>query len=214
MTPAEIFLASMIVGFSGAMTPGPLLTVTIAETARRGFGASLLIVLGHAVLELILLIGLLLGLFKPMEGKMITIFFGFVGGMVLLWMGFSLVLSVIKKRISFQMASGESRASMGPFLSGILVSLSNPYWLLWWITIGSAFLIKAMEYRLLGISSFFTGHIFSDLLWYGFVGLAVSTGKRYISDSVFRGALLVCGIFLLFLGGRFMWEASVMIITQ
>jgi threonine/homoserine/homoserine lactone efflux protein len=194
------------------MTPGLLLTVTIAETARRGFGASLLIVLGHAVLELILLIGLLLGLFKLLEGEIITIFFGFVGGMVLLGMGFSLILSVIKKRISFQMASGESRASLGPFLSGIIVSLSNPYWLLWWITIGGVFLIKAMDYRLLGISSFFTGHISSDLLWYGFVGLAVSTGKRYISDSVFRGVLLACGIFLLFLGGKFMWDASVVTI--
>lgn len=213
MSPGEIFLASMIVGFSGAMTPGPLLTVTIAETAKRGFGASLLIVLGHAVLELILLIGLLLGLFKLLEGEIITIFFGLVGGVVLLWMGFSLILSVIKKRITFQTASGEARASMGPFLSGIIVSLSNPYWLLWWITIGGAFLIKAMDYRLWGIFSFFTGHISSDLLWYGFVGLAVSTGKRYISDSIFRAVLLACGIFLLFLGGKFVWDASVMIIT-
>ena len=57
-----IFTTAFVVGFSGAMMPGPLLTVTIGESARRGFSAGPLLVLGHAVLELVLILALVGGL--------------------------------------------------------------------------------------------------------------------------------------------------------
>ncbi len=53
MTLATIFSAALVAGFSGAMMPGPMLSVTINSCARRGFKAALLVVLGHAILELI-----------------------------------------------------------------------------------------------------------------------------------------------------------------
>jgi threonine/homoserine/homoserine lactone efflux protein len=56
-----IFISSFIIALSGAMMPGPVLTVAISETTKRGFLAGPLIVLGHAILEISLLILLTLG---------------------------------------------------------------------------------------------------------------------------------------------------------
>ena len=52
MTLSEIFISSFIIGFSGALTPGPVLSVTIVESSRRGFLAGPLITLGHGLAEL------------------------------------------------------------------------------------------------------------------------------------------------------------------
>jgi len=46
-----IFATSFAVGFSGAITPGPLLVYSIREAIKRGFAAGPLVVLGHALLE-------------------------------------------------------------------------------------------------------------------------------------------------------------------
>ncbi|HEY3298723.1 MAG TPA: LysE family transporter, partial [Armatimonadota bacterium] len=58
----KIFAASFMVALSGAMMPGPLLTVTVSQTVRRGFIASVLLMIGHALLELVLVAGLIFGL--------------------------------------------------------------------------------------------------------------------------------------------------------
>lgn len=56
-----IFITSFLVAFSGAVAPGPVLTITISETARRGFWAGPLIIVGHGILELILFIAIFFG---------------------------------------------------------------------------------------------------------------------------------------------------------
>ena len=56
-----IFISSFIIALSGALMPGPVLTITISESTKRGFIAGPLIVLGHAILEISLLVLLVLG---------------------------------------------------------------------------------------------------------------------------------------------------------
>ena len=84
-----------------------------------------------------------------------------------------------------------------------MVSLSNPFWALWWLTVGAALITRSLEVGLMGIASFYLGHILSDLVWYGFVSATVTSGKRFLSRNVFRGIILVCGSFMGLLGVYF-----------
>jgi threonine/homoserine/homoserine lactone efflux protein len=90
-------------------------------------------------------------------------------------------------------------------LAGILFSFSNPYWMLWWATIGLGYITLSMQRGFLGLSFFFSGHILADLVWYSFISAAVAGGIKFLSNKIYRGILVACGIFLLGLGGGFIY---------
>jgi threonine/homoserine/homoserine lactone efflux protein len=83
----QIFFTSFLVGLSGALMPGPVLVVTVSHATRRGFIAGPLIVLGHALLELALVVGISLGLGQYLVLEPVSGVLGIVGGVVLAWMG-------------------------------------------------------------------------------------------------------------------------------
>lgn len=200
---------AFVVAFSGAMMPGPLLTVTITETVRRGFIAGPLLILGHGVLELALILALVFGLaaFLTLDivGKLVAL----IGGAFLIWMGFGMARDVYRGRISLEIIRGDQRAGgtrgMHPVLAGILVSLANPYWILWWATIGLGYITLSLKQGTAGVASFFGGHIMADLIWYSLISAAVVGGGRMLNVKVFRAVILVCGVFLVFLGGSFVY---------
>jgi threonine/homoserine/homoserine lactone efflux protein len=87
---------------------------------------------------------------------------------------------------------------------GVLASLSNPYWTLWWATIGLGYLVSAARMGIPGITVFFLGHISGDLFWYSAVSYGVSHGKRILSDLSYQRVIRACGVFLLGFGGWFL----------
>ncbi len=193
----KLFLTSWIVGFSGAMMPGPLLTVTVTETARRGARAGPLLMVGHALLELLLMAALILGLKSFLNNPNFIITVSIVGGLFLIWMGYGMLRDAWKGNISLELKSKTEKALLGPVLAGILVSISNPYWTIWWATIGLGYITSAWEYGMAGLFFFFTGHILADFTWYGAVAIAIARGKRIMSDRLYRGIIVVCGVFLI-----------------
>jgi threonine/homoserine/homoserine lactone efflux protein len=86
---------------------------------------------------------------------------------------------------------------------GAAVSVSNPYWSLWWATIGVKYVGDALTLGFLGITIFFAGHILADLVWYVAVAFAVAGGRRFLTPALYRGILAVAGLFLIGLAGYF-----------
>lgn len=194
--------------------PGPVLAVAITHSARLGFVAGPLIVLGHALLEGALLLALALGLGALLTQPLVSGVLGGAGGLILLWMGWGMLRSLPSLRLD--LAAGP-RASLGleqawaPVKDGVLLSLSNPYWILWWATVGLGLMALAMHGRLglWGLLAFYAGHISSDLAWYSLVSLVVSRGRALLSQRVYRGLVGGCALFLLGFGvyfGVFAWR--------
>jgi threonine/homoserine/homoserine lactone efflux protein len=73
-------------------------------------------------------------------------------------------------------------------IDGILTSASNPYWSLWWATIGLGYLLLSRGQGWRGVLAFFSGHILSDAAWYLFVGAGISAGRRWFTDRVYRSS--------------------------
>jgi threonine/homoserine/homoserine lactone efflux protein len=90
-----------------------------------------------------------------------------------------------------------------PIVGGIVVSLSNPYWIIWWATVGATFMTQSLELGLLGISAFYVGHILSDFSWYSLVSAALTSSRRLITNRVYKGIMLGCGAFLVAMGAYF-----------
>jgi len=202
---AGIFVTAFVVGFSGAMMPGPLLAVTITESSRRGASAAPLLVVGHMILEAALVAAIALGLTGFFKNSTIVPLIGFAGGAMMCWMGQGMIRSA--KTLSLDIKTDE-RKSMHPVVAGIVVSLSNPYWTLWWATIGMSYVLVGLRFGAAGIFAFFSGHILSDFAWYTLVGLGIARGRRLFPDAVSRRIIALCGWALVGFGVWFFWTAS------
>jgi threonine/homoserine/homoserine lactone efflux protein len=233
-TAIGIATTSFLVGLSGAMMPGPVLTVTIGETAARiraggsaashaGSGPSLsgntaagllarvghgslvrgalvgpLIVLGHAILEVCLVIAVVLGLGRLLVKTPVMGTIGILGGAVLIWMAWGMFHGM--RDLTLQTAAASALPGRNPVLAGILTSLSNPYWAVWWATIGLGYIALSMRFGVGGLAAFYLGHILSDLVWYSAISLSLAVGHRLLTDRVYRGLVAVCASFLLVFG--------------
>ena len=197
-----IFVTAFIVGFSGAMVPGPLLAVTINESVRRGPGAGPLIVAGHAILEAALVAAVALGLTSFLRNDVVIAVISFAGGAVMGWMGQNMIRTA--GTLSMDIKQNDRKA-MHPVVAGIVVSLSNPYWTLWWVSIGITYIIMGLEFGLVGILVFFAGHILSDFVWYTAVSVGIAKGRNLLSDRLYRRLVVFCGTALIVFGLWFFW---------
>ncbi len=199
---------SFTVALSGALMPGPLLTITISQSVRRGFRAGPLLITGHALLELAVVIAVVMGLgpFLKKPGVMGVI--ALCGGAFLLVMGLDMVRSAARLSLNLQAPSKNGVAGRHPVMLGVLASLANPYWTLWWATIGLGYLVAAMKFGLWGVACFFFGHIAADFAWYSLVSLGVTKGTRFMGDRSYQWVLRFCGVFLVGFGAWFLWSAK------
>jgi threonine/homoserine/homoserine lactone efflux protein len=78
------------------------------------------------------------------------------------------------------------------------MSLANPYWTIWWVTIGLGYITYSIAFGLPGLLAFFAGHILADLIWYSAVSWSFSHGKRFLNNTAYKSIMGVCGAALTF----------------
>ncbi|NPV06544.1 MAG: LysE family transporter [Anaerolineae bacterium] len=197
---AGIFWSALAVGFSGAMIPGPMLAVVLSESLNGRLWGSLGVVLGHVLLEAALLVALAQGaggvLKKPAVGAVV----GIVGGALLAYMGASVVHTVL--RDPGAMVANASLVSLpaSPVVTGVLVSGSNPAWVMWWGAVGVGYVALALGQGRGGLLSFYVGHTLSDWVWYGAVAGLVTSGRQMLQGKPYLWLISICGVLLVGFG--------------
>jgi threonine/homoserine/homoserine lactone efflux protein len=202
-----IGFSSFVIALSGALVPGPLFTITVAESAKRGPLAGPLIILGHGILELSLVVLIIAGIAPFLASSLTRTIICTIGGFVLIYMGYRLIKD--GRNTHFSSCAEEPARGIHPVLSGIIGSVSNPYWTIWWVTIGMGYLISSVKFGITGVAVFFIGHISADFGWYSLVSFAVAGGKRVMGDRGYRFLLCSCGMFLIFFGGWFLTDGLI-----
>jgi len=207
-----VFSFSFLVALTGALAPGPLLTYTIIRSARaerRGYLMGIWIIAGHAVIELVIIVALLSGFSLLLKNVYVMRSIGVAGGLLLVGFGISIIRDTRSGGIDTGLPEemdgrlGDSGLTTGsPMLGGMLVSMSNPYWWVWWATIGLAFMVE-FNISLTSfpeLAVFFVGHELGDLAWYLVVSALAFYGIRRLNRSVYHAILLFCGIFMIGFG--------------
>ena len=177
------------------MMPGPMFVVVVGQTPRRGFWTGPLVVLGHGVLESLLVGALILGMAEFFSSSAVLSAVAAIGGAVLLYMAVDMLRSAGSLTLIAEAGSGAR--DMHPVLAGVLTSLANPYWTLWWATIGLGYMVNAREKG---------GHVMADQAWYSVVSSLVAGGSRWLSDRIYRGIIRACAVVLLFFALYFGWH--------
>lgn len=199
---------SFIVGLSGAMVPGPMLTVTISDSLKKGATAGPKIVFGHIITEFILILLIFAGLGWLIGSETAIFVIGAIGGLIMVLMGFQMARS--SNSLQDLQKSSETSNGYGPIINGILTSVSNPYFFIWWATVGWAFMLKGMELAgILGVTGFLVGHWCSDLGWFGTVSFFTTKGSNIMKDNHYKFIMSASGIFLMTLGVYFVISSCV-----
>ena len=195
-----IFVTSFLLALSGALMPGPLLTVTIGESPRRGYMAGPLLILGHGLLEAALVVAIVAGLAPVLQAPAVFITTAIIGAGVLAWMAWGMFRSL--PRMTLCLSAGPT-TERNLVAAGVLLSLANPYWSIWWVTIGLGYITHSLGHGAWGLVFFFGGHILADLTWYSAVSTAIWKGGRFIGDRTYRWMIGACATFLVLSAGIF-----------
>jgi threonine/homoserine/homoserine lactone efflux protein len=80
--------------------------------------------------------------------------------------------------------------------------MSNPYWWIWWATVGFGFML---QYRISfvnwqGLLFFLIGHEMGDLLWYVMISTLVFMGRHRINERIYKGILIGCSAVIIGFG--------------
>lgn len=202
-----LIATSFAAGLSGALVPGPMLTVTISDSVKKGFIAGPLVVLGHFIAEITLIFIIMAGFSWLIGSNTAAMIIGTLGGIMLIYMGYNTSKSSQKLQ-NLQKRDGLSQR-YGSVFGGIITSISNPYFFIWWATIGMAFMFKGLEIAgIIGLLGFLIGHWSADMSWYSTVSFLTSKGSEIMTDKHYNMIMKICGVFLIILGIYFLITAQ------
>jgi len=194
-----------LISLSGVMAPGPLLATTICK-GYQDPRAGIKISLGHSLIEAPLIVAIFLGLGTFLNNDAVFIFVGLVGGGILIYMGADLVRSRDK------LITECSTSKRGVVSSGLLMTMANPYWLIWWVTAGAALVAGAVAFGWVMLPLFIIVHISVDLLWYLAVSYSVNRSKDMWANKWHQWLFVVSGSIMLFFGLYFILAAAAMLV--
>ena len=189
-----LFGASFTIALSGALAPGPLLAVVISQSCKRGYATGPLIILGHAFAEIVMIALLVLGLSHALKQPVVVKTIAVLGSSVLIVLGAQTLLGLRTLTLQMQPETRQHAAHL-PLL-GLTMSFTNPYWTVWWLTIGLGMVMAAGKAGMAGVAVFFAGHILADLLWYSIVSAVIWRNKRFISLKVYKILVGICAAVL------------------
>lgn len=201
MSFLAFLLQAVLISLSGVLAPGPVTTLVVAK-GNESPHAGALVAVGHGIVEFPLMIGVFYGVGHLLELPDARAVIALVGGLFLLWMGVDMLRSVGQQTIEAQ-NSGHS-----PVVAGLLLTVGNPYFLVWWATVGAALILRSVRFGLLGFLAFALTHWSCDFVWDTLLSALSYKGGQVFGRRFQRGVLLVCGGFLIFFGGRFVVDGA------
>lgn len=189
-----LFLLSAAgISLSGVMAPGPLTAATIAKGYREK-NAGMFIAMGHAVVELPIIALVYFGFAHYITIPEVKKFIGLVGGLLLIFMG-SMMFKTMGKSMK-EVAD----LPYNSFTTGIVMTGANPYFFLWWATIGVALIAGATQFGIYGLIIFAVVHWSCDLVWEQVVSLTVFKTRNLWTPKVQKVVFSVCAFVLIGFG--------------
>lgn len=192
-----MFLTSVAaISLTGVMMPGPVTAVTVMEGRKSG-NAGAAVAVGHAFIELPLILFIYFGLAHVFTVSYVRAVVGLAGGGFLTYTGFSAMRGV-KENFS------QAETSSGALIGGLLATAVNPYFFLWWATVGSTLIMNSLLFGLLGLALFISTHWSCDLAWNLLLSKAMFKSRRYLKPLTMKAINMGLSLLLVGFGLAFM----------
>jgi len=198
-----LFLIEVVViSLSGVMAPGPVTAAAIGMGTRSRY-AGPLIAVGHGIVEFPLMILIVLGMGRILKLPTAQIIIGLAGGAFLLIMAIQM-LKGLRSAEKEQVKVTKS----APVLAGIILSAGNPYFLVWWATVGLTLATTATGIGIWAFAVFAIVHWLCDLIWLSALSWASFKGSVLLGPRGMRIVLMICSAALFIFGLFFIYNAA------
>ncbi len=191
-----VLFSVILVSFSGVMLPGPMFAVALAKSFKSPW-TGLQMSIGHAIVEVPIILVIYYGFARFFQNPYVSFGLSVAGGCMIIWLGISLF------RVRRDIAQKGKDIPYNALVAGILLSLLNPFFILWWATIGSMLLMKFLELTSLGLTIFIIVHWLCDLAWLSFVSFVGYRTRNLWGQRVHETIFAGCSLLLVGFGGWF-----------
>jgi threonine/homoserine/homoserine lactone efflux protein len=174
-----------------------MFTMTLAKSLKSPW-AGVQVSLGHAVIEVPLILLVYFGLANLFQNEIVKLVLSVLGGGMLVWMAVDLFRSRRK------LAQEGKDTRYNAFVGGILLSGLNPFFLVWWVTVGSLLLMNFLAaVGTWGLPLFVVVHWLCDLVWLSAVSLTIFKTHKFWGQGVQEWVFIILSLLLLYFGGQF-----------
>jgi len=198
----EFAILVIIVSVSGVMAPGPLFAANVSYGLKGGWKTGIKMAIGHTIVELPLVILLGIGVFSLEVFPEFRTIISILGAITLFVFATLQIKTVLKKE-----RTKMSNPKQGPLVAGVLLSALNPFFIIWWLSIGFKLISDAMIlWSFGGILIMFVLHIWMDFVWLGAVSFFASKSSGILSNRNYKVLMLGISGMLVYFGITFLIE--------
>ncbi|MDI1495258.1 MAG: lysine transporter LysE [Cenarchaeum symbiont of Oopsacas minuta] len=198
----------IIISITGVMSPGPLFTANIAYGIKGGIKSGLKMAIGHTIIEMPIVAILGLGIIT-IDGAP-----WFIASVAAVGAAGLFVFAVMQTKAVLHEKRSDHIFGKDPLVVGIMLSAMNPFFILWWLTIGLKLITDVIhQWGLIGIPLMFMLHIWFDYVWMMFVGGISGRASKFISNKLYRIIMLGTSIVLVYFGIVFAIDAIMYFIS-
>ncbi len=199
----EFAVLVVIISASGVMAPGPLFAATITYGLRKGVKAGFKMAIGHTIVELPLVILLGIGIFSLESFSEFRTAISIFGAITLFSFAVMQIRAIFGKK---ELVASNPRQD--PLITGIALSALNPFFIIWWLSIGFKLISDAMlMWSFVGILVVFVLHIWMDFAWLGTVSLLASKSSKILSNKNYKILVTGLSLMLVYFGITFLMDA-------
>jgi threonine/homoserine/homoserine lactone efflux protein len=201
------FIATVVVvTVSGALAPGPAFFANIAQGTKSGARGGLAFSVGHTIFEFSLVILLAFTLQTVANEPLIKLVVGLAGGIALIIFGFLQVREALTPRTA--VSKNERVLSKNSLLLGILFTGLNPYFIIWWLTVGLSLVENALSLAsFAGVLIMYAAHVWMDYAWITGTAYLAKKGTNLTGKKGYRMLTVIFGLILIVFGLYFLVSA-------
>ena len=197
---ASLIISTIAISISGAFSPGPLTASAVVVGTRKFAKGGFLIAFGHMIFEFPYVMALALLSFSissflksPSVSSILTLgIFGFI--VFFSYINIKEGVSILKGRNVQIDKKGMHR--FNPILIGVLLTGLNPYFLLWWVSIGLPLIQLSSSMGITYLLLMYMAHVWLDYLWLTFMGVAGERSAKILKSKGYGTLLILLGLML------------------
>jgi threonine/homoserine/homoserine lactone efflux protein len=203
------FIATVvIVTASGALAPGPLSFGILMHGSKGGAWSGFSCAVGHMLVEFPLVLALAFGLLEAANQPFIRESIGLIGGVGLIGFGTLQIYDTLRRKTNLNEPTKASALPASSLVLGLALTGLNPYFILWWLTIGSVLIVQALAFAaILGVLLMYVSHVWMDYAFLTALAHLAKKGKSIVGSRYYKLVLVIFGLALIYYGFVFITGA-------